>query len=105
MFQLERDDHGYPTKGIDVVPERKYTFVQLLKKRNEGLQEQRDSWFNRYHELYQDCIVLKYGNERQQCQSTSKENTLANLQQELIKKDQEIRFWQNCYERVLKQHE
>ena len=27
MLCLGRDDHGYPTKGIDVVPERKSTFV------------------------------------------------------------------------------
>ena len=76
----------------------------LLKVRNEGLREQRDSLAKRYHELYQDYIVLKFSDVCQQCQSTSKENTLANLRQELIKKDQEIRYWQNCCETLL-QHE
>ena len=61
MLCLGRDDHGYPTKGIDVVPEHKSTFVQLFKERNEGLQAEHDSWAKCYHKLYQDYIVLKYG--------------------------------------------
>lgn len=78
------------------------TVVQLSKEQNERLQDKRDSLTKRYHDLYQDYIVLKYGDLCQQCQTTSNENTLVSLRRELIKKDQEIRYWQECYDTLLK---
>ena len=66
-----------------MVPERKSTFVQFLKEQKDKLQEERDSWATRYHKLYKDYTVLKCSYMFQQCQTTSKENT---LQRELIKK-------------------
>ena len=51
-----------------MVPERKKpdalsNFVQLLKDQNIRLQEERETWINRYHELYVDYIALQYGNQ------------------------------------------
>ena len=57
---LGRDENGYPAKDIDMVPERKSTFVQFLKEQKDKLQEERDSWATRYHKLYKDYTVLKY---------------------------------------------
>ena len=53
-----RDQNGYPTERIDMVPERKLsTFVQLLQEanqRNDRLQNERDDWGRLYHDLYQE---------------------------------------------------
>lgn len=54
MLWLGRDEHGHPTKGIDLVPECKSRFVQLLKEQSGGLQAEPDSWAKHYHKLYQD---------------------------------------------------
>ena len=65
MLCLGRDQNGYPADGIDVVPERNSlsTVVQLLKEQSERPQDKRDSLTKRYHDLYQDYIVLKYSDQ------------------------------------------
>ena len=80
-----------------MVPERKSTFVQLLKEQNDKLQEQCDCWAKRCDELYQDYIAFQYSEECQQCKELSKENT---LRRELIHKNKEIRYWQEAYKRL-----
>ena len=114
-----------PPKGIDMVPEHKQkdvllTVVQLLQEvnqQNERLLDERDYWGRCYHDLCQDYLALKFSDLCQHCQTTSKENTTEeqilckqcqlghetteSLRRELIKKEEQIRYRQDCYKTLL----
>lgn len=125
-----RDKDGYPPEGQDVVPERKKdadvlsVVVKLLKDANERvnrLQDEKDHWYKRYQDLYQDYIVLKFSDICHNCQTRAKENTassdevflckdckegkqtIQSLKQDLQKQGL-VRYWQECYETFLQQH-
>ena len=123
MFTLKgRDENGYPTEGLDVVPERKTndvlsTVVELLKESNQRssrLQDEKDYWYHRYQDLNKDYIALKYDDSCQQCLTPSKQgtsgelslceeckSTIRELKKELERQEKVIRYWQECYETTL----
>ena len=97
--------------------------IQLLQeanKRETRLKESVDYWNRKYHDLYQDHMALKFGNLCQACQTTRAltppgktitlcsecsegESTIQSLKNDLKKKDEQIFYWQDCYETALKQ--
>ena len=97
--------------------------VQLLQdanKRETQLKDSVDYWNRKYRELYQDHMALKYGNLWQTCQTTQAltppgkkitlcrecgegKKTIQSVKDDLKKKDDEISYWQDCYETALKQ--
>ena len=114
-----------------MVPERKKdvdvlsVVVKLLKDANERadrLQDEKDHWYKRYQDLYQDYIALKFSNLFDNCQTRAKENTtssdevilcedckegkptIQSLKQDLQKQEGLVRYWLECYETSLQQH-
>jgi len=128
-----RDEDGYPLEGIDVIPhvppredESDGTIpklVQLLQDANRRETRWKDSYEylnKRYHDLYQEYTALKFGDFCQTCQTKrdttppggcielSREcgkgkRTVQGLELELEKKDESIRYWQDCYETALRE--
>ena len=106
-------------KGNETIP----ALVQLLQdanKRETLLKDSIDYWNRKYYDLYQEHMALKYGNLCQTCQTTQAltppgktitlcsecsvgKSTIQSLKRELKEKDEEISYWQECYETALKQ--
>ena len=93
--------------------------LQDVNKRETQLKDSVDCWNRRYRELYQDHSALKYGDLCQTCQTTRAltppgktitlcreceegKKTIQSLKNDLKKKDDEISYWQDCYETALK---
>ena len=122
-----RDENGYPLEGIDVVPNgprpsssilREETIprlVQLLQDANRRAQRSDDALTRKYNTLQQDYTALRIGDLCKSCQirsdttpkgltvelchqSSQTQHTLESLKRELVKKDEEIRYWQYCHE-------
>ena len=126
-----RDKYGRPTEGVDEVPIRPpkskdkqeclsqlVNMLQQANKREEELKETVKFWSRKYHSLYQEHMALKYDDHCPDCQKkrevTPKGNciklcrecskgrqTVLSLQRDLEKKDEQIRYWQDCYETAL----
>ena len=114
-----RPPYSKEEKGDKTIP----SLVQLLQdanKRETQLKDSVDYWNRKYHDLYQDYMALKYGNLCQTCQTTQAltppgktitlcrecgegKKTIQSLKNDLKKKDDEISYWQDCYETALKQ--
>ena len=78
MLRLGRDKNGYPTKGIDVVPERPKlsTLMTLLleaNRREEKERERANYWHRAYHRLNQDYIALQFKDLCSDCKQVKKE--------------------------------
>ena len=125
-----RDENGYPLEGIDVVPngprpsilkeETIPRLVQLLQEANRRAQRSDDALTaltRKYNTLQQDYAALRIGDLCKSCQIKSDttpngltvelchqcsqtQHTLESLKRELLKKDEEIRYWQDCHEAV-----
>ena len=111
--------HPLYTKDEETIP----ALVQLLQDANKCEAQLKDSveyWNRRYYDLYQDHMALKYGNLCKTCQTAQAitppcktitlcrecgegKKTIQSLKDDLKKKDEEIQYWQDCYETVLKQ--
>ena len=127
-----RDKYGRPTEGVDEVPVRpkkdKQEFclsqvvglLQQANKREEELKERMKFLKRQYHSLYQEHLAYKLSDLCVDCQTrranagnggcyevcrecTEKIKTIAVLRCELVKKDEQIRYWQDCYETALSQ--
>ena len=118
---------GYPIAGIDVVPHyppkptRSAQLTSLLLEANRREADLRDSveyWRKKYKTLYQEHAALKLGDLCYKCQTlrdttppgdtiticrdcSEGKVTLQSLRLELAKKDEEIRYWQDCFETAL----
>lgn len=123
MLRLKgRCKDGYPDEGIDVVPKctKAATIVKLLKEANERadkMQDEKDYWYRRHHDLYQDYIAMKFSDICDECKVKEESiksgelilcqhckegrQTLQSLKIELAKKEELIRYWQDCYETSL----
>ena len=94
--------------------------LQDANKRETQLKDPVDYWNRKYHDLYQEHMALKFGNLCQTCQTTRAltppgktitlcsqcsegESTIQSLKRDLKKKDDQISYWQDCYETALKQ--
>ena len=128
-----RDKYGRPTEGVDEVPIRPpkskekqeclsqvIDMLQQVNKREEALNDDVKFWSRKYHSLYQEHMALKYddhcidcqkkqeitpnGETIELCRECSKgKQTVLSLQRELEKKDEQIRYWQDCYEVALRE--
>ena len=98
--------------------------VELLQQANEKVEELKDSvqyWSRKYHSLYQEHRAFKYGDLCERCQTikdttppgdtitvcrnySRDRDTVASLKLQLEKKEIELRYWQDCYEKLLQQH-
>ena len=124
---LGRDENGYPTKGIDLVPERpkpreplnelitlleqsneqltqlkqQADLVKLLQQANdreETLKHKVEHWYRKYNSLHSEYIALKYSDL---CDTYQKEQTVESLKGDLIKAKEEGWYWQTSYETLL----
>ena len=107
MLCWGRDENGYPTDGIDLVQERPKPreplneLVKLLQQTNEGeetLKHKLKHWYGKYNSLHSEYIALKYSDL---CDSYQKEQTVESLKRDLIKAQEESRYWQTCYDTLL----
>ena len=126
-----RDRYGRPTEGVDKVPVRPpkskekqeclsqlMNMLQQANKREEELKETMKFWSRKYHSLYQEHMAYRYddhcidcqkkqeitpkGDTIELCRECSKgKQTVLSLQRDLEKKDEQIRYWQDCYETAL----
>ena len=97
--------------------------VQLLQAANareDRLKETVVQWNRKYHDLYQEHIALKFGDICKTCQMkqdttepggcvtlcakcSEGKKTIQGLQLRLEKKQEEVRYWQDCYKTALSQ--
>ena len=127
MLCLGRDENGYRSEGIDLVPERPKPrellneLITLLEQRNEQvtqLKQQADlvkllqqandreetlkhkveHWYRKYNSLHSEYIALKYSDLGDTHQN---EQTVESLKRDLIKAKEESQYWQTCYETLL----
>ena len=123
-----RDAQGYPIAGIDVVPQypkpkktgirELTTLLQQANRREETLKESVEYWRKKYKTLYQEHMALKFGDLCYKCQTlrdttppgdtiticqdcSERKVTLQSLRSELEKKEDEVRYWQDCFETAL----
>ena len=124
-----RDAQGYPIAGIDLVPRypRKppartrigeLTTLLLEANRREDLKESVEYWRKKYHDLYQEHVALKFGDLCYKCQTlrdttppgdtiticqdcSEGKVTLQSVRLELVKKEDEVRYCQDCFETAL----
>ena len=125
-----RDAHNYPLQGYGFVPKRikpedtLSELVKLLQQANERVEELKDNvqyWSHKYHSLCQEHMAIKYGGLCKRCQTirdttppgdtitvctncTQDKDTTAGLWLKLENKENELCYWQGCYERLLQQH-
>ena len=124
------DAQGYPLAGIDVVPHypkkppartrigELTTLLLEANRREEVLKESVEYWRKKYKTLYQEHVALKYGDTCRECQTLRDTTppgdtitscpdcnggkvTLQSLQLQLAKKEEEIQYWQDCFETAL----
>ena len=129
-----RDAQGYPLAGIDVVlhypkkPPARTIIGQLTtllleaNRREEVLKESVEYWRKKHKTLYQEHVALKYGVTCRECQTlrdttppgdtitlcpdwSGGKVTLQSLQLQLAKKEEEIQYWQDCFETALKKND
>ena len=96
--------------------------LQQANKREEELKDVVKFWSRKYHSLYQEHLTYKISDLCVDCQ-TRRDNawyaageyrtyekcdeckhkfkTIAVLKRELVEKDEQIRYWQDCYETAL----
>jgi len=96
--------------------------LQQANKREEELKETVKNWSRQYHSLYQEHMAYKMSDLCMECQTRRdhawytpggfrsyekcdeckhKFKTIAVLKRELVEKDEQIRYWQDCYETAL----
>ena len=124
MLCLGQVENGYPTDGTDIVPEPReplnelITFleqsneqvtklkqqadlVKLLQQahdREETLEHNVEHWYRKYNSLHSEYIALKYSDL---CDTYQKKQDTKSLKRELVKAQEESRYWQMCYETLL----
>ena len=123
-----RDAQGYPISGIDVVPHypkkpptrigELTTLLQQANRREEALKESVEYWRKKCKTLYQEHMALKFGDLCYKCQTlrdttppgdtiticqdcSEGKVTLQSLRSELEKKEDEVQYWQDCFETAL----
>jgi len=97
-----------------------YLMTQLREadQREDDVKERLDHWKKMYHNLYQEHMAYILGDLCEDCQTRrdnteeggcitvcreciEKEKTIATLRRELVAKDEQIRYWIDCYETAL----
>ena len=123
-----RDAQGYPISRIDLVPHcpkkpptrigELTTLLQQANCREEDLKESVECWRKKYKTLYQEQMALKFGDLCYKCQTlrdttppgdtiticqdcSEGKVTLQSLRSELEKKEDEVRYWQDCFKTAL----
>ena len=128
-----RDEHGYPLEGVDVVPnsprrpreeETITRLVELLQdanRRADRADQAREVIHRKYLQVEKENSALKCRDYCESCQKkadttpegltvetcrkcSENRQTIQSLRLELDKRDQEIRYWQDCYETALGEH-
>ena len=106
----------YPKKP----PTRIAQLMTLLEanRREEDLKDSVEYWRKKYKSLYQEHMALKFGDLCYKCQTlrdttppgdtiticpdcSEGKVTLQSLCSELEKKEDEVRYWQDCFESAL----
>ena len=110
-----------PTKSAQLTAQ----LTSLLLEANRREADLRDSveyWRKKYKTLYQEHAALKFGDLCYKCQTlrdttppgdtiticrdcSEGKVTLQSLRLELAKKDEEIRYWRDCFETALENHD
>ena len=129
MLCLGGDKNGYPTHGIDLVPERPkpreplHELVKLLQQANDRedtLKHKVEHWHRKYNQLYADYVALKYSDLCFVCQTEQDstrngktytlcdsccecKQTTESLKRELQQEHQQSRYWQEYYNTALKE--
>ena len=87
-------------------------------RREEDLKDSVEYWRKKYKTLYQEHMALKFGDLCYKCQTlrdttppgdtitifpdcSEGKVTLQSLRSELEKKEDEVRYWQDCFESAL----
>ena len=97
-----------------------YLMTQLREsnRREDDVKERMDHWKKMYHNLYQEHMAYILGDLCNECQTrrdnteeggcitvccecVEKKKTIAILRRELLEKNEQIRYWQDCYETAL----
>ena len=108
LLCLGRDENGYPTDGIDLVLERPkpreplnelFKLLQQTSEREETLEHKLEHWYGKYNSLHSEYIALKYSDL---CDMYQKGQTVESLKRDLIIAQEESRYWQTCYETLLR---
>jgi len=100
------------------------TLLKEANKREEALKESLKNWSRQYNALYQEHMAYKMNDLCSECQSIRdtawntpgeyrslyecddcrhKGKTIAVLKRELVEKEEQIRYWQDCYETALRE--
>ena len=100
------------------------TLLKEANKREEALKENLKTWHRQYNTLYQEHMAYKMQDLCLECQSIRdtawntpgefrsiyecdhcrhKGKTIAVLKRELVEKEEQIRYWQDCYETSLRE--
>ena len=115
----------YPKKPPTRSAQLTSQLTSLLLEANRREADLRDSveyWRKKYKTLYQEHAALKFGDLCYKCQTlrdttppgdtiticrdcSEGKVTLQSLRLELEKKDEEIRYWQDCFETALENHD
>ena len=103
----------------DTIP-KLVKLLQKANKRADNAEDGRSFWCTKYHDLYNDYMALKYEDICESCQlqretkppgktltlcteCSKGKQTIQSLQTKLEKKQEEIKYWQDCYETALSQ--
>ena len=94
------------------------TLLVEANRREEALKDSVEYWRQKYKSLHQEHMALKFGDLCRQCQTlrdttppgetiticpdcSQDKVTLQSLRSELEKKEDEVLYWQDCYETAL----
>ena len=106
-----------PTRSAQLTSQLTTLLVEA-NRREEALKDSVEYWRKKYKTLHQEHMALKFGDLCHKCQTlrdttppgdtiticsdcSQDKVTLQSLRSELEKKDEEIRYWQDCYETAL----
>ena len=127
-----RDVRGYPLHGVDVVPKQpkpkpKNPLHDLVKlwqdaKQKEEAHQREEHWHPAYDNLNREYLALKDGDLCLSCQRvkdqtkvgetvelchkcSTEHKTQKSLELKLEKVYQDLRYWQECYETILREQQ
>ena len=105
-----------PTRSAQLTSQ--LTTLLEANRREEDLKDSVEYWRQKYKTLYQEHMALKFGDLCYKCQTlrdttppgdtiticpdcSQGKVTLQSLRSELEKKEDEVRYWQDCFESAL----
>ena len=106
-----------PTRSAQLTSQLTTLLVEA-NRREEDLKDSVEYWRKKYKTLHQEHMALKFGDLCRKCQTlrdttspgdtiticpdcSQDKVTLQSLRSELEKKEDEVRYWQDCYETAL----